>query len=52
MISFSWKNGKKTTGNAFSKVPEDLSYEQGVGLWTLMEQPGYRSVFAVDPNKF
>lgn len=52
LITFSWKDGKKTTEDAFSKVPEDLSYEKGVGLWTLMEQPGYRSVFAVDPSKF
>jgi hypothetical protein len=53
LISFSWKDGKKTTSGTFKKVPEDLSYEKGVGLWTLMEQPGtHRQVFAVDPSKF
>ncbi|KAJ4292694.1 hypothetical protein N0V90_009357 [Kalmusia sp. IMI 367209] len=52
LLSFSWKGGKKTTTNAFPKVPEDLSYEKGVGLWTMMEEPGARSVFAVDPSKF
>ncbi|KAF1954571.1 hypothetical protein CC80DRAFT_493705 [Byssothecium circinans] len=53
MISYSWKDGKKTTENTFPSVPEDLSYEKGVGLWTLMEQEGEdRSVFSVDPDKF
>lgn len=52
LISFSWKDGKKKTENTFPKVPEDLSYEKGVGLWTLMEQPGSRHVFAVNPDKF
>lgn len=52
LISYSWNGGKKVTADTFPKVPEDLSYEVGVGLWTLMEQPGYRHVFAVNPAKF
>jgi len=52
LISYSWKDGKKTTTDTFPKVPEDLSYEKGVGLWTLMEVPGSRHVFAIDPAKF
>ncbi|KAH7381506.1 secreted protein [Pyrenochaeta sp. MPI-SDFR-AT-0127] len=52
LISYSWKDGKKTTADTFPKVPEDLSYEKGVGLWTLMEVPGSRNVFAIDPAKF
>lgn len=52
LLSFSWKGGKKTTKNVFPSVPEDLSYEKGVGLWTLMEEKGKRSVFAVDPSEF
>ncbi|KAF2246809.1 hypothetical protein BU26DRAFT_383022, partial [Trematosphaeria pertusa] len=44
LISYSWKGGKKTTADTFPKVPEDLSYEKGVGLWSMMEQPGWRSV--------
>jgi hypothetical protein len=50
MLSYSW-NGKKKTTKVFEKVPEDLSYEAGVGLWTMQEEEGYRHVFAVDPSK-
>jgi hypothetical protein len=53
LISYSWKGGKKATAGTFPKVPEDMSYEKGVGLWTLMEQPGSdRQVFALDSSKF
>lgn len=53
LMSWSWNGGKKTVEDTFPSVPEDLSYEKGVGLWTLMEAPGTnRQVFAVDPGKF
>lgn len=53
LISWSWVGGKKKTDETFPKVPEDLSYEKGVGLWTLMEVPGSdRVVFALDHTKF
>ena len=52
LVTFSWKAGEKTTADVFPAVPEDLSYEKGVGLWTLMEPPGQRNVMAVDPSKF
>lgn len=51
LITFSWKEGEAKSGGVFPKVPEDLSYQVGVGLWSLMEEPGYRSVFAIDPAK-
>jgi len=53
MLSWDWVKGKKTTSGTFPTVPEDVSYEKGVGLWTLMENPGNnRQVFAIDPSKF
>lgn len=52
LLSFSWRGGKNTNKDVFPSVPEDLSYEKEVGLWTLMEKEGVRSVFAVDPTKF
>lgn len=52
LLSYSWRGGKKTSKKVFPAVPEDLSYEKGVGLWTLMEEKGARSVVAVDPAKF
>lgn len=52
LISFSWKGGEKKTSGVFSHVPEDMSVESGVGVWSLMEERGERSVFAVDPAAF
>ncbi|KAF2260263.1 secreted protein [Lojkania enalia] len=52
LITHTWKDRQKKTTGVFPKVPEDLSYEKDVGLWTLMEQPGYRHVFAIDSSKF
>jgi hypothetical protein len=52
LITWTWTGGKNPNDNTFPHSPEDLSYEKGVGLWTLMETPGSRSVFAVDPSKF
>ena len=55
LLSWSWKDGKTTTIGTFpvAGVPEDLSYEKGVGLLTLMENPGSnRVVLAVDHSKF
>ncbi|KAL5378193.1 hypothetical protein DPSP01_009304 [Paraphaeosphaeria sporulosa] len=51
LLSFSWRGGKRTSKKVFPSVPEDLSYEKGVGLWTLMEEKGKRSVFAVNPSE-
>lgn len=52
MITFSWVDGAKVTKGTFPTVPEDLSYQAGVGLWGLMEMPGNRHVVAVNPDKF
>ena len=50
MITHTWKSGQKKTPGVFPKIPEDLSYEKGVGLWALMK-PGFRHVFTIDPAK-
>ena len=52
LITYTWADGQKKTAGVFPSVPEDLSYQKGLGLWSLMEAPGHRSVFAVDPTKF
>jgi hypothetical protein len=53
LITFSWKTGRqKVHRNVFPGVPQDLSYEPKVGLWTLMEAPGKRHVVAIDYSKF
>jgi hypothetical protein len=52
LITFSWTGRTKVHRNVFPGVPQDLSYEPGVGLWTLMESPGKRHVVAVDYSKF
>ncbi|OAX79426.1 hypothetical protein ACJ72_06254 [Emergomyces africanus] len=50
--TFSWKHGQKEHKDVFSGVPEDLSYQKGYGLWSLMEPPGNRHVFALDIEQF
>ncbi|OJD19499.1 hypothetical protein AJ78_00568 [Emergomyces pasteurianus Ep9510] len=50
--TFSWGNGQKEHKGVFSGVPEDLSYQNGYGLWSLMEPPGNRHVVALDLGKF
>ncbi|KAF2189230.1 secreted protein [Zopfia rhizophila CBS 207.26] len=52
LVTFTWKGGQKIVKDVFPAVPEDLSFEKGVGLWTLMEVPGKRHAFAVDVGKF
>ncbi|KAL1956382.1 hypothetical protein VTO42DRAFT_7365 [Malbranchea cinnamomea] len=52
LITFSWSNGEKVNSGVFPSVPEDLSYQAGYGLWSLMEMPGYRHVVAIDHTKF
>ena len=46
--TFTWMDGEKENAGVFSSVPEDISYQPGFGLWTLMEMPWHRSVFALD----
>jgi len=52
LITFTWQDGQIAHPNVFPSVAEDLSYDPGLGLWTLMEAPGNRHVFAIDHTKF
>ncbi|KAF2203553.1 hypothetical protein GQ43DRAFT_258431 [Delitschia confertaspora ATCC 74209] len=52
LITHTWADGAVKHGSVFPSVPEDLSVEKGRGLWTLMEQIGFRGVVAVDVTKF
>ncbi|PGH12636.1 hypothetical protein AJ79_04134 [Helicocarpus griseus UAMH5409] len=50
--TFSWAGGQEEHKDIFSDVPEDLSYQAGYGLWSLMEVPGNRHVVALDVDQF
>ncbi|KAK2794363.1 hypothetical protein FQN52_008722 [Onygenales sp. PD_12] len=50
--TFSWLGGEKENADVFPSIPEDLSYQAGYGLWSLMEVPGKRHVVAFDADKF
>ena len=48
---FTWMDGEKENADVFSSVAEDVSYQPAFGLWTLMEMPGHRNVFALDTTQ-
>ncbi|KAG5304255.1 secreted protein [Histoplasma capsulatum G186AR] len=50
--TFTWEDGQKEHKNVFSGVPQDVSHQEGYGLWTQMEPPGNRHVVALDLEKF
>lgn len=52
LITHTWADGKTKHRSVFPIVPEDLSYEKGLGLWSLTEVPGSRNVFAIDVAQF
>lgn len=54
MWSFTWMDGERQNKGVFASVPEDVSYQAGVGggggggLWSLTEMPWDRHVVMLD----